>query len=250
MLATRIIPVLLTAHDRLVKGECFDSARVVGHAQQAAEVHQARSVDELILLDVRATLDNRGPNIQAIERLASTCFMPLTVGGGVTSLQHIRDLLHHGADKVSIGTAAWYDPQLIYEASQRFGAQAVVVSVDTVQRGNTWHLTTHCATRYLDADAVRHAVNMAKLGAGELLLNSVDRDGTMRGYDLGFIKQVAANVDIPVVACGGCGSYEHMLEAIEAGASAVAAGAFFQWTDATPKEAARWLASKGVETRI
>ena len=250
MLATRIIPVLLTAYDRLVKGECFDSARVVGHAQQAAEVHQARSVDELILLDVRATLDNRGPDIAAIERLASTCFMPLTVGGGVTTLQHFRDLLAHGADKVSVGTAAWHDPQLIYEASQRFGAQAVVVSVDTARYGSQWRVTTHCASREHDADAIRHAVNVVELGAGELLLNSVDRDGTMKGYDLDFIHQVASRVDVPIIACGGCGSYDHMLEAIKAGASAVAAGAFFQWTDATPKEAARYLASKGVETRI
>ena len=250
MLAVRIIPVLLTAYDRLVKGECFDSARVVGHAQQAVEVHQARSVDELILLDVRATLDNRGPDVKAIERLASNCFMPLTVGGGVTTLQHFRDLLAHGADKVAVGTAAWYDPELILQASQRFGAQAVVVSIDTVRYGDNWRVTTHCAARERDADAVRHAVHMAELGAGELLLNSVDRDGTMKGYDLDFIRRVTESVDIPVIACGGCGSYEHMLEAIEAGASAVAAGAFFQWTDATPKAAAHWLSSKGVETRI
>jgi len=250
MLAKRVIPVLLADGDKLVKGERYDSRRVVGHVQQAARIHQMRGVDELIILDVAATREGRDPDLAFVERLTAGCFMPITVGGGVRTVEHIRDLLRAGADKVAICTAAVEDPDFIREASQRFGAQAIVVVLETT--GPFWQITTRNGGKLHPdrGNAVQCAKYVELLGAGELVLSSVDRDGMMQGYDTSLIHHVSREVDIPVVACGGAGHYRDMLEAIQAGASAVAAGAMFQWTDATPRGAVEYLGARGIPVRL
>ena len=245
MLATRIIPTLLTRRGELVKGRAFGPARVVGHALQAIRIYQQREVDELIVLDIGATPDGRGPDIDLVRSFAGECFMPVTVGGGITSCDDIRALLANGADKVAICTAALERPAFIAEASQRFGAQAVVAAVDVrggvvcSRRGSAAHA----------CGAVEWACDLERLGAGEILLTSVDRDGTLRGYDLDLIRAVSSAVNIPVIAAGGAGNYEHLAEGLRAGAHAVAAGALWSFTDSTPKGAARYLAKQGFAMR-
>ena len=248
MLAKRVIPLLLADGDKLVKGERYDSRRVVGHVQQATRVHQMRGVDELMIFDVSATADRTGPDYEFISRITAKCFMPITVGGGVKTCNQIRDLLRAGADKVAICSSAADDHEFVYEASRRFGAQAIVVVIETTA---SRQVTTHNGRKvYAEYDALGYARLLEHLGAGELVLSSVDRDGTMQGYDLDLLHEIANSVDIPVVACGGAGNYQHMLEAIQAGASAVAAGAMFQWTDATPRGAVEYLHQYNVPVRL
>lgn len=251
MLAKRIIPVLLTRDGNLVKGEQYDSRRVVGNAQQAAEIHQARGVDELLVLDVAATPGNRGPDIDAMRRLTECCFIPVTVGGGVTEIWQVRELLANGADKVVIGTAAIHTPELIFQCANKFGSQAITVALDFRRSGRQWSAVINCGKTILDnlrspADLAGH---MEDMGAGELIITNVLRDGAMIGYDLGLISEIVQAVNIPVIASGGCGKYLHMHQALNVGADAVAAGAMFQWTDQTPKGAAEFLAKKGWEVR-
>lgn len=236
-LAIRIIPTLLAKGTRLVKGRRFKPDRVVGHVQQAALVHQARGVDELCILDVGATPAGRGPSFDAIEALTSACFMPLTVGGGVRTLNDVDRLLRVGADKVCIKTAYYANFDFLDQCAYRFGSQAIVVALDVRDEGRT--------TLVVDL-----AKDIEARGAGEILLTAMDREGTMEGYDLGLIRAVADAVDIPVIAHGGCSGYEDMLAAIGHGASAVAAGALFQFTDATPRGAAEYLSEYGVEVRL
>ena len=250
-LAKRIIPVLLVRHGLLVKGKQFDSMRTVGVAQQAAEIYQARGADELIVLDVAATEEKRGPDFLAMKRLTEVCFMPVAVGGGITTVDQVRELLANGADKVVIGTAAYDNPKLISECADKFGSQAVTVAIDAVQNAKRfyWSVVTRCGAQRQITDAVAFAHVMEDHGAGELIVTNVDRDGTMKGYDLNLVDEIADAVSIPVVANGGCGSYAHMHQALKKGASAVAAGAMFQWTDKTPQGAAQYLAKLGWETR-
>lgn len=234
MLAKRIIPVLLTRDGNLVKGERFDSRRVVGIAQQAAEIHQSRGVDELIVLDVGATPAKRGPDIEAMRRLTECCFIPAAVGGGVTTVDQVRELLANGADKVVIGRAAADNPRLIRECADRFGSQAITVAHNYVRHGRIIATCQH----------------YERMGAGEILLNAAYRDGMMNGYDLPALRAVSRYLGIPVIAACGAGKYLHMHNALKAGASAVAAGAMFQWTDQTPRGAAEYLAEKGWEVRL
>lgn len=230
MLAVRIIPTLLTRGRQLVKGRQFNAWRSVGVTEQAVRIHQMRGVDELILLDIGATPAGNGPDSELVSRLTERCFMPLTVGGGVKTLEDVRGLLGSGADKVAIRT----EVGLIPIASSAVGRQAIVAAVD-----------------YLDGDAVvDRCLKLEHMGAGEILLTSMTREGTMEGYHLDMIRAVAGSVSIPVIAHGGCRDYEDMHQAIKAGASAVAAGALFQFTDATPRGAAEYLQAKGVEVRL
>lgn len=236
-LAIRVIPVMLCRGRSLVKGRNFINDRVVGHVLQAAKVHAARGVDELMILDVAATAECRGPDLAMIEELTDGCFIPVTVGGGVRSIEQIRALLRAGADKVLIGKAAYeFESTLVREATDSFGSQAIVVPVDhnSAMGGGAWFL----------------AAEVAAQGAGEILLNNVARDGTMQGYDLDLIRAVSAAVPVPVIACGGCRDYADMVAAVEAGASAVAAGALFQFTESTPLEAAEYLKAHGKEARL
>lgn len=207
---------------------------------------ERRDVDELIILDVAATPAGRGPWFEEIAELCSGMFCPITVGGGVRNCDDIRQLLRCGADKVAINTMAVERPALISEASSRFGSQAIVVSID-VLRGE---IRTRCGQLVGIQDSTHVAQKLELRGAGEILLTSIDRDGMMCGYDLDLIRSVSSAVNIPVIAAGGCGTYEHMREAIEAGAHAVASGAMFQFCEATPKGAARYLSEHGIPTRI
>jgi cyclase len=247
-LATRVIPVLLYDDHGCVKGKQFSKDRRIGSLIDRVRVIERRDVDELILLDVAATPNNRGPRFDLIKEVCSNLFCPVTVGGGVRTLADIRELLNSGADKVSLGTAALERPEFITEASDKFGAQAVVVSVDVFDCGM---VATRCGTGPSGrACAAGWAAECEALGAGELILTSVERDGTQRGLDIATIRAVCSSVSIPVIAAGGCGSYEHMKQALDAGAHAVASGAMFQFCDATPKGAARYLKEHGYNTRI
>ncbi len=246
MFAHRIIPTLLCRGRQLVKGERFDSWRSVGVAAQAVRIHQMRGVDELLLLDIGATPEGRTLDYGLVEELAATCFMPLTVGGGISAVADVDRALRSGADKVCVGTAALLAPSLIGEIANRFGRQVLTVSIDA--RGGL--VSHHCGKAQIPMTPVGWAVECEWLGAGEILLNNVERDGTLQGYDLALIAEVSEAVDIPVVAAGGCKDYEDIANAIRAGASAVAAGALFQFTDATPQGAARYLVDNGIGARV
>ena len=246
MLAKRIIPTLLVRGRTLVKGERYDGWRSIGHALQGAQVHAKRGVDELIVLDIAATAEGRGPDLDMVREITAGCFIPVTVGGGIRTIEHITALLRSGADKVCIGTAFWEVPGLVRRAAERFGRQAIVVSVDV--RGGV--CTSRCGRDQVHPDPVRAAMEAQNEGAGEILLSSVDRDGTMQGYDIPLIRAVSRAVDVPVIASGGCSGYPDMLSAFEAGADACAAGALFAFSDSTPKGAARYLKSKGLEVRV
>lgn len=249
-LAHRIIPVLLMRNGNLVKGKRFDSSRIVGNVHQAAAIYQARGVDELMVIDVGATFNGKGPNFAVIRELTDKCFMPITVGGGITCCDHVRGLLNNGADKVIVGTAAYDDGSMVTRIANKFGSQAISVAVDVLYEGGNWSIVTHCGTRPHFYSPVAFAKEMEDRGAGELIVTAIRNDGMMAGYDLGLIRKIAKEVSIPVIANGGCGTYEHMHRALKAGASAVAAGAMFQWTDATPREAAKYLVAKGWEVRL
>jgi cyclase len=224
-----------------VKGKGFDSWRSVGQVRQAVRVYQMRQVDELVLLSITG----KEPDIALIRDMAGDCFMPLTVGGGVRTLEHFKLLLANGADKVAINTAAVGTPELISQAAEKFGRQAVVVSID-VKDG---YVTTNSGTRRTDLRPVEWARDVQERGCGEILLTSVDRDGTLAGYDTALIQAVSSVVSVPVVACGGAGTYQHLKEGLDAGAHAVAAGAMWSCTDATPAGAAEYLQKAGVRVR-
>lgn len=249
-LAHRIIPVLLMKNGNLVKGKRFNSSRVVGNIFQAAEIHQSRGVDEMLVLDVGATISGKGPNHDLIRMLTDRCFMPITVGGGITSVEHVRILLANGADKVVIGTAAYQDRATVTRCAGKFGSQAISVAIDVLYEDGIWCVATHCGATSHCYSPVAFAKEMEDRGAGELIVTAIRNDGMMAGYDLGLIGKIAKEVSIPIVANGGCGTYEHMHRALKAGASAVAAGAMFQWTDNTPHEAAEYLSAKGWEIRL
>ena len=247
MLKTRVIPTLLSRGGELVKGRGFNSDRIIGRILQSAKVHQMRGVDELILLDIGATPEGRGPDFALIDDITSECFMPVTVGGGVRSIDDIRDLLRSGADKVAINTAAVRTPGIVQEASERFGAQAVVVSID-VKAGE---VSTRCGSEMTGLDPVVWAKEVQRLGAGEIILCAVERDGMLEGYDRDLIDKVSRAVSIPVVASGGCSGYEDMADVLgTTQAHAVAAGALFQFCDATPKGAAEYLNARGFKVRL
>lgn len=246
-LAHRVIPTILCRGRELVKGVAFDSWRSVGLASAAVSIHARRGVDEVVLLDIAATRENRGPDLGLVEELAAELFAPLAVGGGVQTLQDVKALLRAGADKVVIGTAAWIS-DIVRKASDVVGRQAIVVTCDVVETVAAVD-DDRPGIRCMRAMAPERARWIAEQGAGEILLQAVERDGTMQGYDLETIRAVSAAVDVPVIASGGAGAYEHMRQAIDAGASAVAAGAMFQFTDQTPKGAAHYLAKMGIEAR-
>jgi len=251
MLKIRVMPTLLWRESALVKGVGFDSWRVVGSAMQAVKVFNLREVDELIFLDIAATREESGPDFDLIDELADECFMPLTVGGGVRDADDVRCLLQVGADKVALNTLAVESPLLVESLSRRFGAQCIVVSIDfrrsEMSGASVW---TRSGTLDTGLDVVEWAREVERRGAGEILLSSIERDGTLGGYDLDITRRVCEAVSVPVIASGGAGSYAHLQGALEVGASAVAAGALWQFTQATPLEAKRFLAKEGFAMRI
>lgn len=230
----------------MVKGERFDGWRSVGIAMQAARTHAMRGVDELMLLDIAATPNGRKPDVEIVAALSEHCFTPLTVGGGITQASDVQPLLNAGADKVSVNTAAVERPSLVAEIARRYGRQALVVSIDVRNGG----VVTRCGKQSTGMNPVYWAIQCEQLGAGEIMVNDCDRDGTMAGYNLDLIAAVSNAVSVPVIACGGCADYADMEKAVKAGASAVAAGAMFQFTDATPRGAAEYLQSAGIEARV
>jgi imidazole glycerol-phosphate synthase subunit HisF len=251
MLKTRVMPILLHKDVGLVKGIRFESARRVGSLMQAIKVYNMRQVDELVFLDITATPGGRPPDFDLVDDFADECFMPLTVGGGIRSITDVQRLLAVGADKIAINTAAVEQPVLISEIADRFGAQCVVVSIDAKRTSDdAWMVYTHSGSRATGVGVVEWAERVVELGAGEILLTSIDRDGTMQGYDVDLIRAVASVVSVPVIAAGGAGNYEHMAEAlIHGGASAVAAAAMFHFTEQTPLQAKRALLEHGIPVR-
>ncbi|MFC1975127.1 AglZ/HisF2 family acetamidino modification protein [Chloroflexota bacterium] len=226
----RVMPVLLLQGDGLVKGIQFTDYKYVGDPMNSVKIFDHKEVDELIFLDITATQENRTPRLEYIEKIAEECYMPFAVGGGIKNVEDIRKILYAGAEKISINTAAVVNPNLIQEAAGLFGSQSVVVSIDyKKERWSKSHFVyTHAGTKKTKLDPVQWSIQVAKLGAGEILLNSIDRDGTMQGYDIEMLAQVSNAVNIPVIACGGAGTIEDLGEAIHSGsASAVAAGSIF-----------------------
>ena len=249
MLACRVIPQLLVSGRSLIKGRQFDAWRSVGVPQAAVKVHQLRQVDELMLIDIAATPECRGPDLGLIEELADSCFSPLTVGGGVRSIDDIRQLLRSGADKVVIGTAALQDKRFLCEAVDLYGSSTIVAAVDCKRMSGVGLTYIKCGTHPLLLRPEQAAMQLEECGVGEILLTSIDQEGTMAGYDLELIRSVSEDSNIPIVAAGGCAGPEDMYQAIGAGADAVAAGALFQFSECTPAQASGYLSSMGVEAR-
>ncbi len=225
----RVIPVLLLKDWGLEKSIQFDNPVYIGSPINAARVFNGRNVDELILLDIIATEEKRGPILEIVSQITEEAFMPVTVGGGVRSIDMIRELLHAGADRVVINTCAVEDPLVVTAGAKCFGSQCIVVSIDAKKHGDgVYEVYTHGGRHPTGLDPVEHALHMQQRGAGEILINSIDQDGTMEGYELELIRRVSEAVTIPVIACGGAGKVEHIAEGVTHGkASAVAAGAFF-----------------------
>lgn len=250
MLKVRVIPTLLWKDVGLVKGEGFDSWRRVGAVLPSIKVYNTREVDELILLDITATHSKREPDYQEIESLVSECFVPLTFGGGVWNIEIIRNVLKTGADKVAINSALYENIDLVSEGADKFGAQCIIASLDVRKHADgRYECFSHAGTRPTGKDPVSFARELEKKGAGEILLTSIERDGTMRGYDLDLIARVSSQVKIPVIASGGAGKYEDLYLALHQGASAVAAAAIFHFTEQTPIEAKKYLKERGVAVR-
>ena len=250
-LAVRIIPCLDVANGRVVKGVNFVALRDAGDPVQAAAAYDAAGADELCFLDITASHENRGTLLDIVERTADQCFMPLTVGGGVRSVEDARALLLAGADKVALNSAAVARPALIGELAMRFGEQCVVVAVDAKAVGpGKWEIFTHGGRKATGIDAVAYAIEAARLGAGEILLTSMDRDGTKAGYDLALTRMISDAVPVPVVASGGVGGVADLVSGVRDGhASAVLAASIFHFGEVTVAQARAALADAGLPVR-
>jgi imidazole glycerol-phosphate synthase subunit HisF len=249
MLAKRIIPCLDVKDGRVVKGVNFVELRDAGDPVEIAARYDTEGADELTFLDIAASHERRSILLDVVRRTAETVFIPLTVGGGVRELGDIRALLNAGADKVSINTAAVGRPELVREAAERFGTQCIVVAVDAKRVGGSWEVFTHGGRTPTGLDAIEWTRRMESYGAGEILLTSMDRDGTKLGYDLSLTAAIAAAVRVPVVASGGVGSLEHLYDGLAAGADAVLAASIFHYREFTIGEAKRHLAERGIAVR-
>lgn len=245
MIKKRVVSTLLWDGVSLVKGRSFSARRTVGALMQAIRVCERRDVDELVLLDVAATPQGRGPFFEELKEYTGHCFMPMAIGGGVSSCQDIEKLLRAGADKAVIGSKI-FDRDLIKRAAKRFGRQALVAAIDV---GNG-KVITECGSKINDISPVDLAKSLAKDGVGEILLTSIDAEGALKGFDCDLIGAVSKAVSIPVVASGGAGTPEHVLEAFRAGADAVAVGAMFLFTEATPISVRRYLHEHGIPVRL
>jgi cyclase len=251
-LAKRIIPCLDVNAGRVVKGINFVNLRDAGDPVEVAARYDEQGADELCFLDITASSDERETIVHVVEAVAGQVFIPLTVGGGVRSVQDVRRLLNAGADKVSINTAAVQNPALVEEASGRFGAQCIVVAIDAKRRaGGGWEVFTHGGRKPAGLDAVEWARRMQAAGAGELLLTSMDRDGTREGFDLPLTRAVCEAVDIPVIASGGVGNLEHLAQGVlEGKADAVLAASIFHYGEYTVRQAKALMAARGIEVRL
>ena len=252
MLKTRIIPCLDVADGRVVKGVNFVGLRDAGDPVESARAYDAAGADELCFLDIHATHENRGVMMDVVTRTAEQCYIPLTVGGGVRSAQDVRNLLLAGADKVSFNSAAVANPDVVAEAADQFGSQCIVVAIDakTVAPGQ-WQIFTYGGRKPTGIDAVEFARLVQAKGAGEILLTSMDRDGTRAGFNLSLTRAISQAVDIPVIASGGVGTLDHLVEGVtQGGASAVLAASIFHFGDYTIREAKEHMAAAGIEMRL
>jgi cyclase len=250
MLAKRIIPCLDVKAGRVVKGVKFVGLRDAGDPVEVALVYDRDGADELCFLDITASHENRGIILDVVARTAEQIFMPLTVGGGISTTEDIRNLLRAGADKVSINTAAVRQPEFVREAAQRFGSQCIVVAIDAKRVGDGWEVFTHGGRNPTGIDACEWSKRMERYGAGEILLTSMDRDGTKAGYDLELTRTISKAVNIPVIASGGVGELRHILEGVtEGGASAALAASIFHFGEFSIRDCKEFLARHGVEVR-
>lgn len=257
MLAKRIIPCLDVTDGRVVKGVNFLELRDAGDPVEIARRYDEQGADELTFLDITASSDNRGLILHIIEEVASQVFIPLTVGGGVREVEDVRRLLNAGADKVSINTSAVLNPQLVADASGRFGSQCIVVAIDAKEVGvdasgnPRWEVFTHGGRKPTGIDAVEWARKMVSLGAGELLVTSMDRDGTKIGFNLGLNKAISDAVDVPIIASGGVGNLQHLVDGVKlGGADAVLAASIFHYGEFTVRQAKEYMRDHGIEVRL
>lgn len=251
MLAKRIIPCLDVTDGRVVKGVNFLELRDAGDPVEIAKRYDDQGADELTFLDITASSDNRGLIFHIIEQVASQVFIPLTVGGGVRAVEDVRNLLNAGADKVSINTSAVVNPQLVADAAGRFGSQCIVVAIDAKRVDDHWEVFTHGGRKPTGLNAVEWAKKMVGLGAGELLLTSMDRDGTKSGFDLELTRAISDAVEVPVIASGGVGNLEHLADGVlKGGADAVLAASIFHYGEYTVRQAKECMASHGIEVRL
>ena len=252
MLAKRIIPCLDVTAGRVVKGVSFVELRDAGDPVEIARRYDEQGADELTFLDITASSDDRGIIFRIIEQVASQVFIPLTVGGGVREVGDVRNLLNAGADKVSINTSAVLNPQLVADAAGRYGSQCIVVAIDAKQLSpGHWEVFTHGGRNATGLDAVAWAKKMQDLGAGEILLTSMDRDGQKNGFDLALTRSVTDALDIPVIASGGVGNLQHLVDGVKkGGADAVLAASIFHFGEYTVQKAKQFMAAQGIEVRL
>jgi imidazole glycerol-phosphate synthase subunit HisF len=251
MLKNRIIPCLDIKNGRVVKGINFVDLIDAGDPVEQAKIYSDGGADEICFLDITASNENRNIIYEVLEKTSKKCFVPLTVGGGVRSVDDINKLLNCGADKVSINTAAVQNPEVIIESSRKFGSQCIVVAIDAKKNKNKWEIFTHGGRNNTGIDAIEFAKKMQDHGAGELLVTSMDRDGTQAGYDIELMSKISSKVNIPTIASGGVGNLNHLVEGIKLGnASAVLAASIFHYGKHSVKEAKEYLDSKGIPVRI
>lgn len=254
-LAKRIIPCLDVENGRVVKGVNFVDIRDAGDPVEIAMRYNEQGADELCFLDITASHEGRDTTVHTVEQIAEHVFIPLTVGGGIRAVDDIRTMLNAGADKVSINTAAIHNPELVRESAQRFGSQCIIVAIDAkrvddVEGQPRWEIFTHGGRKPTGIDAVAWAVRMAELGAGEILLTSMDRDGTKNGFELGVTRAITDAVEIPVIASGGVGTLDHLVDGvIQGGADAVLAASIFHFGEYTVPQAKAYMAEHGIEVR-
>jgi imidazole glycerol-phosphate synthase subunit HisF len=254
-LAKRIIPCLDVDNGRVVKGVNFVDIRDAGDPVEIAMRYNEQGADEVCFLDITASHEGRDTTVHTVEQIAEHVFIPLTVGGGIRSVEDIRTMLNAGADKVSINTAAIHNPELVRESARRFGSQCIVVAIDAKRVDDVggqprWEIFTHGGRQPTGIDAVAWAVRMAELGAGEILLTSMDRDGTRNGFELGVTRAITDAVEIPVIASGGVGTLDHLVDGIiKGGADAVLAASIFHFGEYTVPQAKAYMAARGIEVR-
>ena len=251
MLKNRIIPCLDVKNGRVVKGINFIDLKDAGDPVEQAKIYSEGGADEICFLDITASNENRDIIYDVVEKTSKKCFVPLTVGGGVRSIDDISKLLNCGADKVSINTAAVQNPEVIIESSKKFGSQCIVVAIDAKKNVDNWEVFTHGGRNNTNLDVIDFAKKMEDSGAGELLITSMDRDGTQIGYDNDLMFKISSMVNIPVIASGGVGNLDHLVDGIKLGnASAVLAASIFHYGTHSIKEAKQYLNSKGIPVRI